>query len=113
MIKQVVEICVVDEKTRFNQVMQHQRMAISQPGSFAMDLARSMSMGGVPLQECDGAGHQMMRLLTPDEIVTKAVTITELLFSAMEKKNWVAEVPTFSSLLRDESDDVGFRSKHG
>ena len=113
MIKPIVEICVVSEKMRYDQVMQHQRTATSNAGSFAMDLARSMAIAGVPLPECDGAGHQMMRLLTPDEIVTKAITITELLFSAMEKKNWVAEVPTFSSLLRDEFDDVGFRSKHG
>jgi hypothetical protein len=114
MIKPIVEVCLIKDENRFNQVMQHHRIAISMAGSFAIDMARSLAMGGVPLPECDGAGHQMMRLLTPEEIVTKAVATTEQLFTAIGDKGWITEVPPFSECLRDDSENVGFfRSNHG
>lgn len=41
----------------------------------------------------DGAGRQKLRLATPDEVVARAVTTTELLYRTMRERRWIDTNP--------------------
>ncbi len=46
----------------------------------------------------DTTGRQKLRLATPTELVERACVITEQLFSAMDSKGWITELPSVANV---------------
>jgi hypothetical protein len=54
-------------------------------------------VAGMPNGE-DSAGRQQLRLATEEELVERAVKITELMFAAIRQKGYVLSVPTLAEI---------------
>lgn len=67
-----------------------------------MDFARQLIthfgvIAGAPDGE-DAAGRQKGKLLEPDEVVNRAIAITEKAFAAFEERGWLIELPSVDAL---------------
>ncbi len=90
----------------------HERYKMTPKGTLAVDIARSLSLGAIPDGETS-TGEQRHRLLTPKEIVDKAMTVSELIYAAIESKGWVQEVPSLEEMenFAGEEESTGFLTK--
>jgi len=79
-----VEIKFID-KPYHSQLMSHKLMP---QAVLAVEIARSLSIASVPDGETS-SGELAFRLLTPVEIVDKAVAVAELVYVEIETKGWV------------------------
>ena len=69
-------------------------------------------MGAIPDGETSN-GEQRHRLLTPTEIVEKAVAVSDLVYATIESKGWVQEVPSLEEMeaFAGEEESPGFLTK--
>lgn len=66
---------------------------INAKAQYAMDLAARLSIEGMKTNGTAPDGKPKYYPLTPAEAVNKAVETTEKLFSAIEAKGWVGQLP--------------------
>lgn len=90
----------------------HERYKMTPIAVLAVDIARSLSIGAIPDGETS-SGEQRHRLLTTEEIVDKAVAISEMVYAAIESKGWVQELPSLEDMenFAGEEERTGFLTK--
>jgi hypothetical protein len=104
-----VEVEKVSDHQKYDATVTHQRIAIGKAASFAMDLMKlAMIQPCVPDGE-DSSGTRQYRVLTEQEVVARALKITELAFAEFQSREWTAEIPSLSDLRRDGA-GVGFHA---
>lgn len=91
-----IEIVALDDKRR-NQLLTHWRSMPDQQATFAMDLVKLMAMTTDPSIKRKNA------LVTPSQIVERAVEITEMMFSKFEQKGWIIDFPSFADMEAHQS----------
>ena len=100
-MRKQIEVCVMARNDVCDSVMQHMRVALSPQAQFAMDMVRNGMM--MPIKP-DGRNN---RLMTPKEVVKRAITITTLAFDQFDQLGWTAEQPPFNELI-SKMDKPGF-----
>lgn len=106
-----IEVMHTARGTKFDPTVTHQGFAVSHVANFAMELIKlAMIQPCLPDGE-DSAGNRQYRMLTEQEVVERAVKITEVAFSAFEAREWVAQMPALVDLLREEEGQIGFGAK--
>jgi hypothetical protein len=103
------DIKFIDKPYR-SQLMIHDRYKLMPQAVLAVELVKSLMIGAIPDGETS-SGESAHRLLTPVEIVTKAVATAELVYAEIEAKRWVLEVPSLTELdaLEAVVEPAGFR----
>jgi len=106
---QETEIKLIEKPYR-SQLMIHERHKLMPQAVLAVELVKSLMIGAIPDGETS-SGESAHRLLTPVEIVTKAVATAELVYAEVEAKGWVLEVPSLTELDAREAavELAGFR----
>ena len=104
-----LEVVAIDLNTKYKSVVQHSRVNLSNEAHFAMDLIKLGAMMATQPDGEDAAGHQKMRLLTPEELVNRSIEIAGIAFETFEKMKWAVETPPWSDLVEDGEANAGFR----
>jgi len=79
----------VDEQITINE-----RERLTDEGRFLLDLLRSAVYACRP-DSVSSTGEQLYRQCTPQEVVSRAVEITQLTFAAVDANEWKVEIPPF------------------
>jgi hypothetical protein len=103
----LLEIVVLGKNDRYKQVVSHHRLTKSEQASFALDLMRSGMMAGIHDGK-DAKGEDVFKLLTPAQLVERAVQISELAYATFATKKWTFELPPFDE-LKETDEQVGFK----
>ena len=105
-----LQVSVLDEDTRLKQVAIHHRTAFSSQAQFAMDLVR-IGFNLETLTSKDFSDkNKIHAFIAPEDLVSRAVRCTELLFQAMEDQGWVTDVPALEDvMIKDDDRKVGYR----
>lgn len=99
-----VEVARVGRNQTYDGLVTHQRVAIGYAAQFAMDLMKVLCIGDAT----PGAEKDLKVLLTEEQVVARAVKLTELAFEAFEQRNWTTVTPAFGELLHDDGGAIGF-----
>ncbi len=71
-------------------------------GQFAIEFAKHYGMITGTLDGEDSQGRSRMRLLTPAEVVERAVAVADRLFDAIDANGWLHDVPENIPAPKDE-----------
>ena len=96
------DIEVIRAKTRVNQLMVHERHKFDPRAGLAMDLLK-LSVSA----PFEGENKRM----TCEALVNNAVVMSDLLFTNMEERGWIIELPPLSVILDEDQRSVGFSPK--
>lgn len=97
------EVKVLPVKRLFeNTFMCHERSKATIVAAYAMDLARS----GMHFGHEDS--KKKLHLFSPQQIAQRACAIAEALFSEMDARGWMKELPAISELEGEDTNKVGF-----
>lgn len=102
MLKPEMKIVEPDEVKR--QALVHDRNSPTKQAAFAMDLVRI----GMQLTPESGTFSKSVALMPPEQVVARAVALTELMFATFETKGWIVELPALSELMRTNRVPPGF-----
>jgi hypothetical protein len=95
-----IEVAVLKpDDANFNRVHVHARTAYAPQAAWVMHLAQACA-GPQP----DG------RLLSPEEVVTRAFAIADGVFEEFDRRGWLAAIPGLDE-LRNSGGPVGFLTK--
>jgi hypothetical protein len=93
--------------TRFSsEVAIHARKMHDPRAEFAREMIRSWGM--VTARPAAENGMQDIRhltLLPPEEVVSRACTVTELAFAEFERRGWTLDVPSMEKIRADDRTD--------
>lgn len=123
-----IDVTVLEDRDHNARVLVHNRFAYSVEASFAFELVKAMSIGGMapdstPLNfeagqrriTVSGSPNQEQRfyLMTPQALVDRAMEIAGLTLEAMRERGWAKPVPAFDDLRRESGGGGGFRADPG
>ncbi len=92
------------------QTVFNERHSADQRARFALDLARALSVAGIP-DGVSASGEQLFRLCEPKEVVTRSTEITEKMYAELERRRWLVDTPSLDELEAvDETIFPGFRA---
>jgi hypothetical protein len=104
-----IEIAVLKpDDANFNRVHVQARTAYAPQTGWVMELVQACA-GPQPDGVTPG-GHQACRLLTPEEVVTRAFAIADSVFAEFERRGWSASIPPLDE-LRSAGESVGFLAR--
>jgi hypothetical protein len=66
--------------------------------NLAAELGRHLALVAGQVDGEDSAGRQKCRLLTPDEVATRALDIAEAMWSGFEKRGWLLHLPDMATI---------------
>lgn len=100
---------IVTRKSRYAdgppvQVMMHHREMPDERARFALACIERWGMISCQTDGEDTAGRQKVRLMTSDEIVSRACEVSELAFEAFQRRGWLAEIPSYADLVDSVKD---------
>lgn len=103
-----VQTFIFSEQFRRN-CSSHDRVKLSTVGEFAKGLIYQAAMVGVNDSETS-TGYPITRIMTPEEVVTRALEITCLAFQEFEKEDMVFFAPKLDEFWdgEDAKEKVGF-----
>lgn len=104
------EMQAIDPQTKMKPTFSRNEMGFGHAGQYASDLVKLGFIGGVADGE-NSDGSCRFRILTPEELVMRAVCVSELLFARMAELGWAVESPTLDQLVDETSRAVGFMSE--
>lgn len=108
MIKKPLDIILIGDKVKYDQVMVHHRLALSHVAALAIDLAKMSTLAPVP-DNSIVTTEQHYRLPTEKELVDRCVTIAELMYEKLAEHGLIEPIPPFDE-MRSDAADVGFKS---
>lgn len=104
-----IEVAILKpDDANFNRVHVQARTAYAPQAGWVMQLVQACA-GPQP----DGVtpdGHQAYRLLSPEEVVTRAFAIADGALAEFEKRGWSAPIPALDE-LRNAGGAVGFLTR--
>lgn len=59
----------------------------------ALDLMRHLAIVAGEVNGEDTAGRQKLRLMTPEEVVDRAISIADIAWNKFREKDWILDVP--------------------
>lgn len=89
----------------------HEREKLCQEAEFASHLIRAWGMLGEDAGETS-AGHPKQDVIAPQDLVDRAVEVTEIAFDAFRRRGWIIDMVPADELLADEHSGVGFVERH-
>jgi hypothetical protein len=97
-------------KTGFN-MLTHLRFFPDKRAELAINMVTHW--GGVVAKQTgvDEGGNPIQTLLTPVEVVQRAVEISDLLHQEIEKREWLVVLPPYADLEEDITATAGFVKK--
>jgi len=99
-----IEVAVLKpDDAEFNRVHVHPRTAFAPQTSLVLQIVAACAG---PQPDAGGGGA---RLLSPDEVVTRAFAIADGVFAEFDRRGWTAAVPSLED-LRKTGGNVGFVS---
>ena len=104
----MMQVVKIGPETKYKNAFTHQLVTVSTIGGFAMEMARSGMMMATPTGGTNPDGSQKVELMTPHQVVDRAVEIAKLTFDSLEREGWSSPVPPFEELLEDEGRKPGF-----
>lgn len=102
-----VEVVIDYEKNRYKTMHQHPRTATSWHANFFIETLKICLMTSVRDGE-DSRGDPIMRPLTPQEAMERAIPIVDKAIHHMIQRKWVVSAPSLADLKDDSSSEVGF-----
>ncbi|MBO0750899.1 MAG: hypothetical protein J2P53_02240 [Bradyrhizobiaceae bacterium] len=104
-----IEVTVLKpDDADFNRVHVQPRTAYAPQSGWVMQLAQACA--GPQPDGLTPGGQQAYRLLSSEEVVTRAFAIADGVFAELAKRGWSAPVPPFDE-LRNTGGSVGFLAK--
>ncbi len=92
------------------QTVFNERHSADQRARFALDLARSLSVVGIP-DGVSASGEQLFRLCETNEVIARSTEITEKLYAELERRGWLIDTPSLDELESiEETRFPGFRA---
>lgn len=101
---EVPTVTLHDADLKTKRVGYHDRVIISKMGSLALDF---MKMHLPASMLADAVNSDGMQKLSFDEIVDRSIRLTELAYSALDGKGWVATLPEIDAMV-DDGNPAGF-----
>lgn len=92
-----IEISPVHRRLRnddLKDVTLHNIVVPDARAQLAGELARHLALVAGQADGEDSAGRQKIRLLSPDEVATRALEIAEALWAGFEKREWMISMPS-------------------
>jgi hypothetical protein len=68
-------------------------VGLSEQAKMAFHLAEKLGMAAAKQDGEDSAGRQKLKLLTPEEVAERAISIVEHLWVAFQVKDWILPIP--------------------
>ena len=104
-----IEVAVLKpDDANFNRVHVQPRTAYAPQSSWVMQLAQACA--GPQPDGVTAGGQQAYRLLSSEEVVTRAFAIADGVFAELERRGWSAPIPPLDE-LRSAGGPVGFLAK--
>jgi hypothetical protein len=107
MQKPFLEVAITRADAVKKLAMQHDLVRPDYRANLATSLIAPFSHIGIDDGETS-TGRQKLRVPTPQELVDRVLTTTELLIAGFEQRGWLVEVPPFSTFT-DDGPPTGFR----
>ena len=82
-------------------VATHDRLHIGKEFALFSSLINMMAIGSIPTDKLDEAGHQMARLITPEELVERAAEITYLALEQASLHDWSVVTADIDKIYED------------
>ena len=76
-----------------------QRYLPTDRAEFAARLMERIALATAKIEGEDSCGRAKMKLLTPEEIVSRACNISEIAFREFENREWYTKVPSVEDAL--------------
>lgn len=80
-------------------ILTHETEMLTMEGRMAFCLIEKWGMVAATVNGEDSAGRSQIIELTPDQVVDRAVSITEKALAAFRSKEWIVQGPDISELL--------------
>jgi tagatose-1,6-bisphosphate aldolase non-catalytic subunit AgaZ/GatZ len=99
-MNRVPEITIHDADLKIKTVTYHDRVVVSRMASVALDFMKIHMPASMLADVCSPDGTQK---LTFEEIVDRSIRLTELAYSALDEKGWVATLPALEEMAEDDN----------
>ena len=93
-------ITIHDADLKTKKVGYHDRVIISRMAGVALDFMKLHLPASMLADVCSPDG---MQKLTFEEIVERSIRLTELAYSALDEKGWVATLPEVGDMIEHEN----------
>jgi hypothetical protein len=104
-----IEVAVLKpDDANFNRVHVQARTAYAPQAGWVMELVHACA--GPQPDGLTSSGDQAYRLLSPEEVATRAFAIADTVFAELERRGWSAPIPALHE-LRSEGGSVGFLAR--
>jgi hypothetical protein len=93
-----------DRYSNRGDIVQAQKVFFEAKARMAAILVEKWGMVAVDVDGEDSSGRSKARILTPDEVVSRACTTADLAYREFERRGWAHEIP-MSLVTGEESDE--------
>ena len=90
-----------------NELMVHDTEMLELEAIFACDIMKQLGIVACKTVGEDSSGRQKVELLTPTEVVDRALQISQYAFEKFREKGLIAQMPDVSAIwpVKDEKED--------